>query len=216
MKAPDWKRLLTEASSDVRRLSFVDRFSSVPVTVKENVAEHSFWVVLYSMMIHRELRGPEDALPYVLSYATVHDLPECLTGDVVRTFKYSTEEMRKAVDKAEDAMVRRLPDSLRDVYEEARSGAGKDALYGWYVKAVVKAADFMSLYQYMQREHLRGNSEIGQFVDRMLSDMRVMAKAMADLAEAGGPDEKAAYGGLAGLYERMSRPEGVTPEFTTT
>lgn len=170
-KNPDWRRFLLDASGDVRRLSYVDRFSSVPVAVRENVAEHSFWVVLYAAMIHREVDGPPDAVPGLLAYAAMHDLPECLTGDVVRTFKYSSPEIKEAVEAAECKLLERLEPGLRDLYKEVVAVADGSPI-GWYIKEVVKAADFVSLYQYMWREKRKGNREIDQFFSRMQTDMR--------------------------------------------
>ena len=213
-KPPDWRRLLLDASSDVRRLSYVDRFSSIPVVVRENVAEHSFWVVLYSMMIHREVGGPAEALPGLLAYAAVHDLPECLTGDVVRTFKYSSPEMKSAVDVAEGALTKRFPPELLGTYSDAVAGT-EDPRYGLYVKEVVKAADFLSLYQYMWRERSKGNREIDQFFARMKNDMRGMSEASFRKSEADVGWARAALAHLGNLYGCMS-DDKFAQEFTTT
>jgi 5'-deoxynucleotidase YfbR-like HD superfamily hydrolase len=184
------------------------------VVVRENVAEHSFWVVLYSMMIHRGLGGPAEALPLVLAYAAVHDLPECLTGDVVRTFKYSSPEMKSAVDVAEEALVRRFPPGLLEVYSEALDGTD-DERHGWYVKDVVKAADFLSLYQYMWRERSKGNREIDQFFARMKNDMRGMSEASLRKSEKEHGWRAVALAQISGLYGCMSE-DRFAQEFTTT
>lgn len=53
-RVDDWKPLLEAASSDVRRLDYVIRYSSIPVSVPEAVSTHMFWVALYAMMVHRQ------------------------------------------------------------------------------------------------------------------------------------------------------------------
>lgn len=201
-----------DASSDVRRLSYVDRFSSIPVVVKENVAEHSFWVVLYSMMVHQELDGPSEALPLVLSYAAVHDLPECLTGDVVRTFKYSSPEFKTAVDSAEEELVKKLPAKLLSLYSDACSGT-KNSEHGWYVKEVVKAADFISLYQYIWRERSKGNQEINQFWYRMKQDMRMMSETMHNKCHDEEGWKKSTLASIGNLYGSMNNDQFLQ-EFT--
>ena len=45
-----------------------------------------------------------------------------------------------------------------------------------YVESVVKAADFLSLYQYMRREAARGNLEIIPFFVKMMGDLAEMVR----------------------------------------
>lgn len=201
----------------MRRLSAVDRFSSIPVVVKENVAEHSFWVVLYSMMIHSEVSGPSEAIRDVLAFAAVHDLPECLTGDVVRTFKYSSIAMRAAVDAAEAKLVERLPKAILALYEAASAAAADLAQSpnGWYVNDVVKAADFLSLYQYMWRERMKGNREIDQFFLRMRRDVMTMRDTLFNRSAGAVGEKKRVLAELALLYGCMA-DDKFEQEFTTT
>jgi len=171
---PDWKALLTASSSDVRRLSYIDRFSSIPVMMRENVAENMYYVALYSLMVHRELRGPKKLDGKILSHAITHDLIEATVGDLVRTFKYSSEEFRKAVDLAESTVIKKIDSRIRNLINESAlfldSGSGE----AWYVKSIVKVADFMSVYQYIWRERMKGNKEIEPFFRRMQIDMESM------------------------------------------
>lgn len=209
----DWKPLLEAASSDIRRLDYVTRYSSIPVTVPENDSTHMYWVSIYSMMIHRRLTGPVELDALVMQHALTHDALECLSGDIVRTFKYSSEEFRAAVNRAEAGLAKTLPAEVRSLLDEVRDGL-QDIDSDWradYVTDVVKGADFMSLYQYMWREKKRGNSEIDPFFGRMIDDLKAMAKKLRDKA---GPGE----GGLtylrslASLYESMA--EGFAQRFT--
>ena len=94
-----WDEVIKASTSDVRRLSSVWRYSSVPVAVQENVAEHSYWVALYGAMIHRALDPNVGILGHVVLKSLLHDLGECVTGDVVRIFKYSTPELKVEVDR---------------------------------------------------------------------------------------------------------------------
>jgi 5'-deoxynucleotidase YfbR-like HD superfamily hydrolase len=173
-KSQDWKGTIRASTSDIRRLSSVWRFNSIPVVVQENTAEHSFWVGLYAAMIHREAGGPSDLLSAVLMKSLVHDAAECVTGDVVRTFKYATPELKAEVDRAEDILVRGLDARVQGVIEYA-DGLVAQSERGSYVKAVVKAADFLSLYAYMRREAMKSNLEIVPFFARMVSDLSEMA-----------------------------------------
>lgn len=170
MESNVWQGVLEAASGDGRRLSYVDRYASIPVLIKENVAEHSYWVAQYSLLIHRACGAPDALIGPVLSYALVHDFVECVSGDLVRTFKYSTEELKRAVDDAEEKLAEGFPAEVKDLMRLpwALATEAEDAAY---VKAVVKAADFVSLHQYMVREVNRGNREIAPFYERMKKDL---------------------------------------------
>lgn len=208
----DWKPLLEAASSDIRRLDYVTRYSSIPVTVPENDSTHMYWVSVYSMMVHRRLKGPPALDALVMQHALTHDALECLSGDIVRTFKYSSEEFRQAVNKAEKGLADTLPREVKLLLDEVEKGlAGLEERWrAEYVVDVVKAADFMSLYQYMWREKKRGNSEIDPFFGRMIADLKVAAerhRSASGLLK--GTEYRAS---LAALYESMA--EGFAQRFT--
>lgn len=197
----EWDETFASAFGDVRRLSYADRYTTIPVMLRENVAEHSYWVGLYSLMVHRRLDEASgeprpDLVGAVLSYAAAHDAAECVSGDIVRTFKYMTPELKAAIDAAEDLLVQKFPAPLREVMSLGCDLAGTPE--GWkYVKGVVKCADFMSLYAYMNREVNRGNREIVPFVRRMVKDLSDEGARMAS-----NPDRKLAM--TAGLYGMMA------------
>jgi 5'-deoxynucleotidase YfbR-like HD superfamily hydrolase len=169
MKSPDWDSVLAACSGDVRRLSYADRYTTIPVSFKENVAEHSYWVALYSLLIHRELGESEALTGPILSFALVHDMVECRSGDLVRTFKYLTQGLKNAVSEAEKLIETSFPPLLKNEFYAISSV--QDQTDRAYAKAVVKTADFVSLHQYMIREVARGNSEIKPFFKRMQDDL---------------------------------------------
>jgi 5'-deoxynucleotidase YfbR-like HD superfamily hydrolase len=214
-KVQDWKPLLEAASSDIRRLDYVTRYSSIPVTVPENDSTHMYWVSIYSMMVHRRLNGPKELDAVIMQHALTHDALECLSGDIVRTFKYSSEEFRLAVNRAERGLADTLPKEVKSLMDEVLAalmpGGTPEQWHSGYVVDVVKAADFMSLYQYMWREKKRGNSEIDPFFGRMTADLKAAAKKLHDRAGPG--DGGLTYlRSLAALYESMA--EGFAQRFT--
>lgn len=190
----NWQKVLDAASCDVRRLDYVDRFSSIPVLVKENVSSHSYWVSLYSILIHENLSGDRRLLGPISVHAITHDIVESLTGDLVRTFKYSSDVFKSAVNSAEHNMYSHLPDAIQILNHIWEYEAGQDAKY---VKAVVKAADFMSLHQYMIREVARGNEEIRPFFQRMITDLRIEEEKFKT-------DQDSRIASIAPLFELMA------------
>ena len=175
--------------NDIRRLDHVWRYSSIPVVHTENVAQHSFYVVTYAILIHQQLR-PNDSklLTPVIFHALTHDMIESKTGDVVRTFKYLTQELKQEIDKAEELLIGKLDPIMSSLFKLT-----KDQMTGWspeghqHIKDVVKAADFLSLFQYMRVEAIRGNAEIIPFYNRMIDDftkiMNAALKSKNELAD---------------------------------
>ena len=171
-----WKELI-ETTREVQRMDYVQRYSSIPITVPESVSTHSYWVAMYSAMIHRSL-NPNDiaTLCACVIQALVHDTPESQIGDFVRTFKYRTKALKQAIDDAEKDIIEEFGPSLKSLLTASSALAAECGKTG-YVKSVVKAADFMSLHNYMIRELTRGNREIVPFYDRMISDLKDMARS---------------------------------------
>lgn len=176
-----WKGLLEAGTTDIRRLDNVIRFSSIPVTFSESTAAHTFWVSLYALMIWQQMEsaGWGKGLPdlgEVLRYAISHDAGEAVTGDVVRTMKYSSPEMKNEVDASEFLLVSKLmPEKVKRAIIFEPSAA---------TKAIVKAADWMSLWQFIRREAARHNLEMIPYYNRMLKDMTdARDKALPELRD---------------------------------
>jgi 5'-deoxynucleotidase YfbR-like HD superfamily hydrolase len=199
--SPDWKKFLLDDHAEIKRLNYVTRYSSIPSLYRESVSEHSYWVTLYSLLLHRQVTkaaGVDSAADVeyrILKKALVHDIVESVTGDLVRTFKYSSTSLKQSVDEAEGLMVEKyMPGHIKNLIIESNNDESQDAKY---MDAIVKAADFVSLFHYMHREYNRGNREIMPFLNRMKTDM----KDMASRTKSGEWYQKM----LSGLYESMSK-----------
>lgn len=179
-----WEEVIEASTTDIRRLSAVWRYSSIPVVAYENTAEHSFYVAIYAAMIHLEISTDESILGAIVMAAIMHDVPEAVTGDIVRPFKYSSEELRKEVNAAEQRLLGRVPWRIRNLFsasDRMSTMEGPDGEeIGDYVETVVKAADFLSLFQYMRREAAKGNLEIIPFYNRMVQDIYDMRMKVPD------------------------------------
>lgn len=186
-----WDSVVRASSGSVRRGSSVWRYSSIPVSQYENIIEHTGYVAIFGAMIGRKLGVSNDVLGAVAMKALVHDLDECVTGDVVRTFKYSSPEFKTAVDEASKKMAATALDlEVRDLLVVTEK-MGKATRKAQLVKDIVKAADFMSLYQYVRREAARHNFEMIPYYKRMVQDLDLMASQNSS--------------GLGGLYVAMRK-----------
>lgn len=140
------------------RLRYIRRFSTCYVVHEESVAEHSFYVALYSFMIAEwaVAQGTPLNLASVLSRAIVHDLEEARTGDIFRPLKVNHPDVKKALAEA----------AQFEVGEVLRGPFGNDpeAMVRWTALwsvakepdtpegAVVAFADFLSVLGYVLSE----------------------------------------------------------------
>lgn len=137
---------------NTRRLAHIRRYSSYPVIRPENVAEHSFYVALYGMMVAEDLRrrGYVVDLGLVAQKAISHDISEALTGDVVRSFKYATDYIHEAISMTEQSLTERsMPDFLHDLWCEAKDSSIEGR--------IIAFADVLCVVAYMYEEWLSGN-----------------------------------------------------------
>jgi len=141
----------------VNRLRYVGRFSTLPVFQRENVAEHSFYTVLYALWLleHTIATWCMSERLYALCCAAVHDLDESISGDMIRSFKYSDPELATALRHATDRSTLELVRSLAvpDWHDNWR--LAKNA--GDRIGRLVALADFMSVLSVMASEIRFGN-----------------------------------------------------------
>jgi 5'-deoxynucleotidase YfbR-like HD superfamily hydrolase len=172
-----WEPLITTVTGDLNRLNSIWRYSSIPVCHDENDIEHLGWVCIYSLIIHDTLR-PSDLhlIGPIATHAISHDVTESITGDIVRTFKYSSQKLRDAITEAEMGIISNFPESVRNLlglHVRLLTSKGHEDEID-YVINVVKMADFLSLWMFMRRELMRSNREIVPFYMRMIDDLEQM------------------------------------------
>lgn len=154
--------------NDLLLLTYVPRWSIIPINRPESVAEHSFRVAVIAMEIAQ--RSNLETYP-VIYRALIHDAPECATGDLPSPIKRRLSELR-GVEK----LLCPWWDSggpARDIFDH-----------------IVKAADLIDLQTYLQRHGENGiglNSIMGwalgymeeqyeSVLDRMPSDMQQVVR----------------------------------------
>lgn len=144
----------------ITRLSHTWRYSAQPVLVRENVAEHSFWTAMIGVTIAYETGQPNLAGNVALQ-AIVHDIEECLTGDLVRDMKYATTEFREAIKSIEERFVGGLVAKMGPTGQiiQARWRGAKDNSSSG---RIVRLADALSVIAYCTREATMGNNNLSE------------------------------------------------------
>lgn len=155
-----------------QRMNALERFNGVPRIHKESVAQHSFWVSLYSNIIFTAVIPMRSEWEYdqqvyykdlklsVMEHAMIHDVPEIFTGDVLFDLKYNSlngEQIRNHIEDYEDHMIS----------EELNNGKVSQILWmlmkrykqptARLAKRFVKVADWLACLTYEYNELKLGN-----------------------------------------------------------
>lgn len=133
--------LYEQLTGPIRRLHHITRYSSMPILHQENVAEHSWDVTFICLLIYLDQKGLfQDAvsaaeleekgivydhldLELLMTRAPLHDISESISGDIIRSFKYSTKRLSEEIKDADD----------KNTYRMTRTfGRAGDEIYlGW-------------------------------------------------------------------------------------
>ena len=94
--------------SKAQALNYVRRWNFYPTTRNESVAEHSFWVAFYSMMlilINADRAQTREEVAEILTAALFHDLEESITGDMPTLVKRYNNDWKMTTQMAMDELV---------------------------------------------------------------------------------------------------------------
>jgi 5'-deoxynucleotidase YfbR-like HD superfamily hydrolase len=136
----------------------ITRYSSWPTQHKETVAEHSWFVCLLAWAIAKEIGLDDEQVGVILCRAVAHDLDESITGDFIRSFKYSSIPLKQAIKaNAEVGMTKvteDLPYSIRASWWRYWHEAKNNDIEG----QVINLADLWSVIIFARREFMLGNN----------------------------------------------------------
>jgi 5'-deoxynucleotidase YfbR-like HD superfamily hydrolase len=161
----DLVELLT---GDVNRLRYIKRFGTALCLHPENVAEHTFYVMVYSYFISLWAikHGIDIDLVRVFQAGMVHDMEEVRTGDFPRPFKYRRAGLKELLDDAAhdefaDLMTSVLPEDgervneLCFIWDTARDKSTPEG-------CIVALADFLSVVSHLYQEVNSANASMFQ------------------------------------------------------
>jgi len=158
----DMKKLLMGSTV---RAAHIHRYSSIPILLKESVAEHSFYVAIYTQVLCDYLKVAGDNRRVAIEAALLHDIEECLTGDFLRSFKKSGGELEKQIKKAAETCAFKVIGEMfnhSDVVPTFFWGGAK----GNHTEGrIVQMADFLSVVSYLSKESALGN----RYAQQMMS-----------------------------------------------
>lgn len=161
----------------LRRMHHVRRYSSVPAIHPENVAEHSWQVAMLCYLIGRDLevRGITVIWGDLLQKAILHDVSETMSGDIIRSYKHGSHEIRKATQDADYENMVKVTEKLG--FEDVAGGM----LDQWLTSKnsmlegqIVALADLLCVVSYCAAEKRLGNDEVDFIMKGMYEESLYM------------------------------------------
>ncbi len=144
------------------RMKYIDRWSLMRSTRKENLSEHTLEVAFIAhclCVIEKRRFGRVVNTEKVLLGALFHDTSEVITGDLPTPVKYYNPDIKTAYKKiektAEQKLLSLLPEDFKDDFTEVYS-LDENA------KQIIKAADKLSALIKCTEEVRSGNNEFSK------------------------------------------------------
>jgi len=160
---------------DIRSLMTIGRFSVYKCHFREDVAQHSYFTALYSMVLADLERkdGARVDVERLLRMAILHDAEEASTGDLHHPFKHQDSAFTEVLDSRAfewfGKLLGGLPEDLAEGYVVLRK-AERDASME---AKLLKAADKIEALLWAYEEYLLGNVQVRQalIVEDILSNL---------------------------------------------
>ncbi len=144
------------------RLRYIERWSLMRNTKKENVAEHSYHVAVLThalCTIANEVFRKSVPTEQAVTMALFHDSTEVITGDIPTPVKHHSAKMlgnfREIEQLASQRLLQMVPDQLQHVYRPLVTGKHEQG----ELRSYVKAADLLDAYLKCVTELSAGNRE---------------------------------------------------------
>lgn len=122
---------------DVYHLNNIVRYNNAPRIHTETVAAHSFFVIYFVHMLCQKYSLPGKLRLQAMELAMAHDIPEVIINDITHDAKETIPGLASAVVEVEDIIVAAV--------------TGKETFHP-VVRAIVEAADILSVFQYVDQE----------------------------------------------------------------
>jgi len=145
----------------ISNLSNIIRFSTELRLHDENVAEHSYWVAMFSFMIATHLTQEEQVRldwRVLMGKACLHDVEESVSGDFPRPFKHSTPELLHAIETATRIAAKEVANELSPDHSDFFYHCWERAKDGTPEGCIVALADFLSVLRWGMVEVSLGNT----------------------------------------------------------
>jgi 5'-deoxynucleotidase YfbR-like HD superfamily hydrolase len=139
-----------EFMREIYKLQYIKRYNTWQRINNESVAEHSFFVVLFTHKICKMLNLPDKFLLKAMEISMIHDLPEIVINDITHDAKCVMPEIVPILDKYE---TKYLSEHYSDIMNKDDFTSDDMEL----LNNIFKMADCLSAIQYSDNEVQLGN-----------------------------------------------------------
>ncbi len=146
----NFSALDVEFMREIYKLQYIKRYNTWQRINNESVAEHSFFVILFTHRICKMLKLPDKFLLKAMEISMIHDTPEIIINDITHDAKCAMPEIVPILDKYENKY---LSENFYDIIEE--NGFTTEDME--LLNNIFKMADCMSAIQYSDNEVQLGN-----------------------------------------------------------
>lgn len=158
--------------ADLARSGHVTRWHSVRTSRDQTLAEHHYMVTRISNRLAKDVIGPDlddSGLLKIMEYASLHDTPELLMGDLPSPLKRHIEHISGENNPIE-AIEHEIAPWLTDLKESIRQ-TNPEYLY------IVKLADIMDALVFIIDEGIGAHAQkVVQILKDMLADKLMQAE----------------------------------------
>jgi metal dependent phosphohydrolase len=162
------------------RMRFIDRWSLMRNTFRENNAEHSLMTAFIAhglAVIENEKFGGSFDACKIGMIGAYHEASEVITGDMPTPIKYFSPEMRDAYKSVEsvarETILSTLPEEFRSEYDGIINATPEEY-------RLVKYADKLTAYIKCVEETANGNSEFKKAAKSIEKELRAYKSKSVD------------------------------------
>jgi len=158
-----------------RALAHVTRFNNRPQHFEESVAEHSFYVAYFALIICNFLEKKKIQIDTkkVLQMALIHDAEEGFSGDILTPLKHFNKKVHKAIVDVNKQMIGEAFDGLPSDLQKSLVGFWNEEQAAVSIGAqIVKVADKLSLLSKCFEEIQAGNTYFEEIYKWQLSSLK--------------------------------------------
>lgn len=146
---------------ELRTMAVVPRWPIVRTTIKQTIAEHSYFVVVYSIMVARVIKwkGPCD---YLMMNAAMHDNDETISGDITGTVRKIILDKEAAEEFLSAKTEERMGGLIHTYYEM------EDTITEEIIKEadrIVRVADLLDAVLFLVDNQKMGNQMMGPAIE---------------------------------------------------
>jgi 5'-deoxynucleotidase YfbR-like HD superfamily hydrolase len=150
-----------------RDLAHVPRWGICRTAHRQSVAEHSYYVTLYTVAICRMLELDPEQMVVAVQVALTHDMDETMSGDIPAPWKVNT-----GISGENDYLKRVINERF-----------GPTASASDFILQIVRVADLFEAAMFCCGEMAVGNATIRKVAESQVSNLLVAANALIEMCE---------------------------------